>query len=74
MADGQEDAAALEADPLPEEEQLCREDEGEREAAGGDDEEDDDVDGLASFLESEILSGSSADDPLDVSALDRSLP
>lgn len=65
MADGQEDAAALEADPLPEEEQLCREDEGEREAAGGDDEEDDDVDGLASFLESEILSGSSADDPLD---------
>lgn len=65
MADGQEDAAAPEADPLPEGEQLCREDGGEREAAGGDDEEDDDVDGLASFLESEILSGSSADDPLD---------
>ncbi|XP_062229795.1 F-box protein SKIP31-like isoform X3 [Phragmites australis] len=51
------------ADPLPEEEWSNREEGGERDRVDGEDE--DDVDGLASFLESEILSGSGVGDPLD---------
>ncbi|KAG8074667.1 hypothetical protein GUJ93_ZPchr0006g43122 [Zizania palustris] len=58
MDDGQGDAAGLEDDALLEEGWLDREDEGEREPGGGEEEEEDDVDGLANFLESEILSGS----------------
>ncbi|KAL5199523.1 hypothetical protein ABZP36_020726 [Zizania latifolia] len=58
MDDGQGDAAGLEDEALLEEGWLDREDEGEREPGGGEEEEDDDVDGLANFLESEILSGS----------------
>uniref|UniRef100_A0A0D9WU09 F-box domain-containing protein n=1 Tax=Leersia perrieri TaxID=77586 RepID=A0A0D9WU09_9ORYZ len=71
MAGGQEDAAAgsLDDDPVVEEdERKGGEEEVEGETlVGGDEEEgeeDDDVDGLASFLESEILSGSSSDDPI----------
>ncbi|KAL6603288.1 hypothetical protein ACP70R_043649 [Stipagrostis hirtigluma subsp. patula] len=68
MADGQGDEAGLDADDLPLEERSdLEEGGGERCDAGGcdNDEEEDDVDGLASFLESEILSGSAAGDPLD---------
>ncbi|KQK17497.1 F-box protein SKIP31 isoform X2 [Brachypodium distachyon] len=72
MADGQDlgDAAAVEPDPLPnpEEGRTDLEEGGEGEAAaggGGEEEEDVDVDGLASFLEFEILSGSGAEDPPD---------
>ncbi|GJN39315.1 hypothetical protein PR202_gb28426 [Eleusine coracana subsp. coracana] len=68
MADGQGDAEAPDAEPLPDELLSDREEGGEGELGGGTDgdvEEEEDVDGLASFLESEILSGSSADDPLD---------
>ncbi|KAM0915269.1 hypothetical protein ACQ4PT_010939 [Festuca glaucescens] len=71
MANGQglREVAAAEPDPLsdPEEEQPDLEGEGEQEigAGGSDEEEDVDVDGLASFLEFEILCGSSDEDPLD---------
>ncbi|XP_047052870.1 F-box protein SKIP31-like isoform X3 [Lolium rigidum] len=68
MADGQ-GLREVEPDPVsdPKEEQPDLEEEGEREtgAGGSDEEEDVDVDGLASFLEFEILCGSSDEDPLD---------
>ncbi|KAK8456178.1 hypothetical protein SEVIR_4G287100v4 [Setaria viridis] len=65
MADVQGDEAGLEDDPPPEE-GLVDPDEGvEADVGGGGDEDEEDVDGLASFLESEILSGSSAEDPID---------
>ncbi|OEL31136.1 F-box protein SKIP31 [Dichanthelium oligosanthes] len=65
MADVQGDESGLEDDPFPEEGLVDLEDDvGEGELGGGGDEEED-VDGLASFLESEILSGSSAEDPID---------
>lgn len=71
----QGDEAALEDDPSPEEGLVDSEEGGEAElGGGGDDEEEEDVDGLASFLESEILSGSSAEDPADVSPLSLSSP
>lgn len=69
MAEGQSNVEGPDADPLPDEFLSDREEGGEGELCGGSDEEED-VDGLASFLESEILSGSSAGDPLDVSSLD----
>ncbi|TVU07638.1 hypothetical protein EJB05_41002 [Eragrostis curvula] len=66
MADGQAEVEFTDADPLPDELLSDREEVGEGELGGGsDEEEEEDVDGLASFLESEILSGSSAGDPLD---------
>ncbi|XBI40100.1 hypothetical protein VPH35_124749 [Triticum aestivum] len=68
MADGKDLGAAAAAKPDPDEGQPDLEEEGELEAAGGgggEEEEDVDVDGLASFLEFEILSGSSEEDPLD---------
>uniref|UniRef100_A0ACD6ACJ4 Uncharacterized protein n=1 Tax=Avena sativa TaxID=4498 RepID=A0ACD6ACJ4_AVESA len=71
MTDGQDpgDAAAAEPDPLPDPEEIHTdlEEAGEPEAGAGDseEEEDVDVDGLASFLEFEILCGSSNEDPLD---------
>lgn len=63
-------AADPEDDALPDDEPLDPEEAGEggEPSSGGDEEEEDDVDGLASFLESEILSGSSDEDPIDVSA------
>ncbi|CAN6200551.1 unnamed protein product [Urochloa humidicola] len=62
----QGDEAGLEDDPSPGEGLVDPEEGGEAEVgAGGDEEEEEDVDGLASFLESEILSGSSAEDPAD---------
>jgi len=73
MADGRDlgdVAAAAAAEPDSDEGQPDLEEEGELEAAleaavgGGEEEEDVDVDGLASFLEFEILSGSSEEDPL----------
>lgn len=77
MADGQDDVESPDGDPLPDDLLLDREEGGEGELDGGsddgDDDEEEDVDGLASFLESEILSGSSAEDSLDVSALDYSI-
>jgi len=70
MAEVQGDESGLEGDPFPEEGPVDPEEGGEGEiGGGGDDEEEEDVDGLASFLESEILSGSSAEDTIDVSAL-----
>ncbi|KAL6873899.1 hypothetical protein ACP4OV_013981 [Aristida adscensionis] len=71
MADVREDAAGLDGiDATPLEEQSDLEDSGELGAGAGDDDDDEvmemaeeDVDGLASFLESEILSESSAGDP-----------
>lgn len=70
MADLQGDEAGLEDDLLPAEGLVDPEDGGsEGEIGSGGDEEEEDVDGLASFLESEILSGSSAEDPVDVSDL-----
>ncbi|XP_051199165.1 F-box protein SKIP31 isoform X2 [Lolium perenne] len=71
MANGQglREVPDAEPDPLsdPDEAQPDLEWEGEREtgAGGSDEEEDVDVDGLASFLEFEILCGSSDEDPLD---------
>ncbi|KAK3131242.1 hypothetical protein QOZ80_6BG0503930 [Eleusine coracana subsp. coracana] len=68
MADGQGDAEGPDAETLPDEFVSDREEGDEGELGGGsdgDEEEEEDVDGLASFLESEILSGSSTDDPLD---------
>ncbi|KAJ1260974.1 hypothetical protein BS78_10G272700 [Paspalum vaginatum] len=64
MAGVQGDEAGLEDDPFPEEAISDPEEGGEGELGGGSEEEED-VDGLASFLESEILSGSSAEDPVD---------
>ncbi|XP_062234146.1 F-box protein SKIP31-like isoform X2 [Phragmites australis] len=61
MADVQRETEGKDADPLPEEEEPDPEEGGELEAGG----EEDDVDGLASFLESEILSGSGAGDHLE---------
>ncbi|CAL5040913.1 unnamed protein product [Urochloa decumbens] len=61
----QGDEAGMEEDPSPEEGLVDPEEGGEAELGGGGDEEEEDVDGLASFLESEILSGSSAEDPID---------
>lgn len=74
MGDGKDLVDVAAAEPDPDEEQPDLEEEGELEAAGGggEEEEDVDVDGLASFLEFEILSGSSEEDPVDVSALDLS--
>lgn len=71
MADVQGDnEAALEDDAFPDDGPLDTEEGGGGEPiSGGDEEEEEDVDGLASFLESEILSGSSDEDPIDVSAL-----
>jgi hypothetical protein len=72
MADGQADVDDPDADPLHEDLLSDQEEGSEGELGGGTDngdEEEEDVDGLASFLESEILSGSSAGDSLDVSAL-----
>ncbi|CAL5040431.1 unnamed protein product [Urochloa decumbens] len=57
--------AGMEEGPSPEEGLVNPEEGGEAELGGGGDEEEEDVDGLASFLESEILSGSSAEDPID---------
>ncbi|CAM0909811.1 unnamed protein product [Alopecurus aequalis] len=73
MADGQGlcNAAAAEPDPLldPEKDHPDLEEEGEPEIGAGagasDEDEDVDVDGLASFLEFEILCGSDEEDPLD---------
>ncbi|KAG2608448.1 hypothetical protein PVAP13_4NG320400 [Panicum virgatum] len=66
MAEVQGDESGLEGDPFPEEGPVDPEEGGEGEiGGGGDDEEEEDVDGLASFLESEILSGSSAEDTID---------
>ncbi|XP_025813520.1 F-box protein SKIP31 isoform X1 [Panicum hallii] len=68
MADVQGDESGLEDDPFPEEGPVDREEGGEGDIGGGggdDDDEEEDVDGLASFLESEILSGSSAEDAID---------
>lgn len=71
----QGDEAGLEDDTSPEEGLVDPEEGGEAEVGGGgEEEEEEDVDGLASFLESEILSGSSADDPVDVSSLCLSSP
>lgn len=70
----QVDEAGLEDEPSPEEGFVDPEERGEGEFGGGGDDEEEDVDGLASFLESEILSGSSADDPVDVSCLYLSSP
>lgn len=67
MADGQEDAAGLDEDLVLEDELRGREEGEDGGGGGGEEEEEDDVDGLASFLESEILSGSSSDDPTGVS-------
>ncbi|CAN6206720.1 unnamed protein product [Urochloa humidicola] len=61
----QGDEAGLEDDPSPGEGLVDPEEGGEAEVGAGGDEEEEDVDGLASFLESEILSGSSAEDPAD---------
>jgi hypothetical protein len=77
MADVQGDESGLEDDPFPEEGPVDREEGGEGDIGGGggdDDDEEEDVDGLASFLESEILSGSSAEDAIDVSATCLSSP
>ena len=75
MAEVQGDESGLEGDPFPEEGPVDPEEGGEGEiGGGGDDEEEEDVDGLASFLESEILSGSIAEDAIDVSALCLSSP
>jgi hypothetical protein len=68
MADGQADVDDPDADPLHEDLLSDQEEGSEGELGGGTDngdEEEEDVDGLASFLESEILSGSSAGDSLD---------
>lgn len=68
MADVQGDKeAGLEDDDFPDDGPLDPEEPGEggEPRSGGDEEEEDDVDGLASFLESEILSGSSDQDPID---------
>jgi len=67
MAEVQGDESGLEGDPFPEEGPVDLEEGGEGEIGGGgdDEEEEEDVDGLASFLESEILSGSSAEDTID---------
>lgn len=70
----QGEEAALEDDPSPEEGLVDPEEGGDAEIGGGGEEEEEDVDGLASFLESEILSGSSAEDPIDVSSLCISSP
>ncbi|XP_066370447.1 F-box protein SKIP31-like isoform X2 [Miscanthus floridulus] len=58
--------AGLEDDDFPDDGPLDPEEPGEggEPSSGGDEEEEDDVDGLASFLESEIL-GSSDEDPID---------
>ena len=71
MADVQGDKeAGLDDDDFPDDGPLDPEEPGEggEPRSGGDEGEEDDVDGLASFLESEIL-GSSYEDPIDVSTL-----
>jgi hypothetical protein len=75
MANVQGDEAGLEDDLSPEEGPVDPEDGVEADVdGGGDEDEEEDVDGLASFLESEILSGSSAEDTIDVSAFCLSSP
>jgi len=74
MAGVQGDESGLEDDPFPEEGPVDLEEGGEGEIGGGGDEEEEDVAGLASFLESEILSGSIAEDAIEVSALCLSSP
>jgi hypothetical protein len=69
MADGQADVEDPDADPLHVDFLSDQEEGSDGELGGGTDngEEEEDVDGLANFLESEILSGSSAGDSLDES-------
>lgn len=72
MADVQGDEAGMEDDPFAEEGLVDPEEGGEAELGSqSDGDEEEDVDGLASFLESEIMSGSSEEDPNDVSSLFR---
>nr|CAB3471406.1 unnamed protein product [Digitaria exilis] len=67
MADVQGDEVSMEDDPFPEEGFVdpVEVSEAELGSRSDDEEEEEDVDGLASFLESEILSGSSGEDPTD---------